>query len=71
MQEGDRTLVDMVSFGSLASQLGFDFDQEILEVMAPVDRYHNEWMWIPALLIFALVAWLQWRRRPATPATTA
>ncbi|MCO5786176.1 C4-dicarboxylate ABC transporter [Pseudomonas sp. G11-1] len=71
MQEGDRTLVDMVSFGSLASQLGFDFDQEILEVMAPVDRYHKEWMWIPALLIFALVAWLQWRRRPATPATTA
>ena len=71
MQEGDRTLVDMVTFGSLASELGFDFDQEILEVMAPVDRYRKEWMWIPALLIFALVAWLQWRRRPATPATTA
>src|SRR5690554_4575220 len=65
MQEGDRTLVDMVAYGSLASDLGFDFDQEILEVMAPVDRYRKEWMWIPALLVFALVVALQWHRRPA------
>ena len=65
MQEGDRTLVDMVAYGSLASDLGFDFDQEILEVMAPVDRVRKEWMWIPALLVFALVVALQWRRRPA------
>ena len=71
MQEGDRTLVDMVTYGSLASELGFDFDQEILEVMAPVDRYRKEWMWIPALLVFALVVWLQWRRRPAVSVATA
>lgn len=71
MQEDDRTLVDMVAYGSLASELGFDFDQEIVEVMAPVDRYRKEWMWIPGLLVFALVFGLQWRRRPAAVSTHA
>ena len=66
MQEGDRTLVDMVTYGSLAADLGFDFDQEILEVLAPVDRVAKEWMWIPGLLVFAMVVGLQWRRRPVT-----
>ena len=64
MQEGDRTLVDMVTYGSLAADLGFDFDQEILEVLAPVDRMAKEWMWIPGLLVFAMIVGLQWRRRP-------
>ncbi|SDS04622.1 TRAP transporter, 4TM/12TM fusion protein [Halopseudomonas litoralis] len=71
MQEGDRTLVDLVTYGSLASELGFDFDQEIIEVLAPVDRYRKEWMWIPGFLVFALVVGLQWRRRPAATATPA
>lgn len=71
MHEGDRTLVDLVTYGSLASELGFDFDQEVIEVLAPVDRYRKEWMWIPALLIFALVVCLQWRRRPAVTTTLA
>ncbi|WP_285275408.1 TRAP transporter permease [Halopseudomonas bauzanensis] len=71
MQEDDRTLVDMVAYGSLASELGFDFDQEIVEVMAPVDRYRKEWMWIPGLLVFALVFGLQWRRRSAAVSTHA
>ncbi len=70
MQEGDRTLVDMVTFGSLAAELGFDFDQEILEAQVPVDRWAKEWMWIPGLLLFGLVIGLQWlRRRPAAPVT--
>ncbi|MEJ6656613.1 MAG: TRAP transporter permease [Pseudomonas sp.] len=71
MQEGDRTLVDLVAYGSLASELGFDFDQEIIEVLAPVDRYRKEWMWIPGFLVFALVVGLQWRRRPAAATTPA
>ena len=65
MQDGDRTLVDMVAYGSLASDLGFDFDQEIIEVMAPVERRRKEWMWVPGFLLFALVAGLQWRRYKA------
>lgn len=70
MQEDERILVDMVTYGSLASELGFDFDQEIIEVLAPVDRRRKEWMWIPALMIFALVAGLQWRRRQVAPLTS-
>jgi TRAP transporter 4TM/12TM fusion protein len=63
--DGDQTLVDFVEFGSLASDLGFDFDQEILEVMAPVDRWAKEWMWIPGFLVFGLIVLLQRRRRDA------
>ncbi|SDS04775.1 TRAP transporter, 4TM/12TM fusion protein [Halopseudomonas xinjiangensis] len=70
MQDGDRVIVDMVTYGSLAADLGFAFDQEILEIQAPVDRWAKEWMWIPALLVFALVVGLQWRRRD-DPAATA
>ncbi|WP_304640901.1 TRAP transporter permease [Pseudomonas sp.] len=66
MEEGDRTLVDMVTFGSLAAELGFDFDQEILEVQVPVDRWAKEWMWIPGFLLLGLIVGLQsLRRRPA------
>ncbi len=70
MQDGDQVIVDMVTYGSLAADLGFAFDQEILEILAPVDRWAKEWMWIPALLVFALVAGLQWRRR-GDPAAAA
>lgn len=65
MQQDDRTLVDMVTYGSPASELGFDFDQEIVEIAAPVERRRKEWMWLPGLLLFALVAGLQWRRSKA------
>ncbi|MBW5799334.1 TRAP transporter permease [Halomonas elongata] len=61
--EDERAVVDMVTFGSKAQELGFDFDQEIIQVLAPVDRWAKEWMWIPAFLIFALVVLLQRRRR--------
>ncbi len=65
IQEGERTLVDMVNFGSLAAELGFQFDQEIIEVMAPVDRWAKEWMWIPGFLLFGLIVGLQWLRQRA------
>ena len=44
------------------------FDQEIVEIQAPVDRWPKELMWIPALLLFALIVLAQRRRRP--PETT-
>ncbi|HBT56288.1 MAG: C4-dicarboxylate ABC transporter [Pseudomonadales bacterium] len=65
MEDGDRTIVDMVTYGSPAADLGFEFDQEIVEILAPVDRWAKEWMWIPAVGVFLLVFGLQWRRRPA------
>ncbi|PFG51671.1 TRAP transporter 4TM/12TM fusion protein [Marinobacter sp. LV10R520-4] len=67
--EGDKAIVDMVAYGSQASDLGFDFDQEIIEVLAPVDRWTKELMWIPAFLVFGLVILLQRRRRDKTAAT--
>ncbi len=67
--DGDQTLVDFVEFGGLAQDLGFDFDQEILEVMAPVDRWAKEWMWIPGFLVFGAIVLLQRRRRDASVAT--
>ncbi|WP_290797627.1 TRAP transporter permease [Halomonas sp.] len=71
--DGDQAMVDFVEFGSLAADLGFDFDQEIIEVAAPVDRWAKEWMWIPGFLVFGLVVMLQRRRREpdADQASTA
>ncbi|QEW05129.1 TRAP transporter permease [Nitrincola iocasae] len=60
--DADRAFVDMVEFGSLAADIGFDFDQEIVEVSAPVDRWAKEWVWVPGFMLFGLVYWLQRRR---------
>ena len=68
MQQDGKTLVDMTEFGSQAEKLGFDFDQEIVAIRAPVERWPKEWMWIPGLAVFALVVWLQRRRRQAPDA---
>ncbi|APE30237.1 C4-dicarboxylate ABC transporter [Halomonas aestuarii] len=62
VQDG-RAVVDMVAYGSQAADMGFDFDQEIIQVLAPVDRWTKEWMWIPAFLVFGLILMLQRRRR--------
>ncbi|WP_280567333.1 TRAP transporter permease [Chromohalobacter sp. 296-RDG] len=70
MQEDGKTLVDMTDFNSQAEKLGFDFDQEIVSIRAPVERWPKEWMWIPGLAVFAFVVWLQRRRRP-TPSRHA
>jgi hypothetical protein len=67
--EDDTATVDMVAYGSQAADLGFDFDQEIIEVLAPVDRWTKELMWIPAFLVFGLIVMLQRRRRDRTAAT--
>ncbi|HDZ48656.1 hypothetical protein LCGC14_0038070 [marine sediment metagenome] len=69
--DGDEATVDFVEFGSQAADLGFDFDQEILEVLAPVDRWTKEWIWIPAFLVFAFVVLMQRRRRNNLPSDGA
>ncbi|WP_447043420.1 TRAP transporter permease [Vreelandella sp. H-I2] len=61
--EDGTAIVDMVTYGSQAAELGFDFDQEIIEVLAPVNRWTKEIMWIPAFLIFGLIVVMQRRRR--------
>jgi hypothetical protein len=64
-----RATVDMVAYGSQAKELGFDFDQEIIEVLSPVDRWTKELMWIPAFLVFGLIVMMQRRRRDNTAVT--
>ncbi len=64
-EEGGKVLIDSVTFGSPAADAGLEFDQEILVVRAPTDRWAKEWMWIPGFMLFGLVVWLQ-RRRAAT-----
>ncbi|WP_417702745.1 TRAP transporter permease [Pseudomonas sp.] len=64
-EEGDKVLVDSVTFGSMAADAGLEFDQQILNVRAPTDRWMKELMWIPGFLLFALVVLLQRRRKVA------
>lgn len=61
-EEDGKVLIDSVTFGSQAAELGLQFDQEILAVRAPTDRWAKEWMWLPGLLLFGLVVWMQRRR---------
>ncbi len=62
-EEGGKLLVDSVTFGSPAAEAGLEFDQEILRVRAPTDRWPKEYMWIPGFLLFGLIYWMQRRRR--------
>ncbi|WP_045406420.1 TRAP transporter permease [Vibrio jasicida] len=68
-QQGEQTLIDIVSFASPAEAAGLQFDQQIVDVRVPVERYRKEWMWIPAMLLFGVVIWLQRRRVTAQLAT--
>lgn len=62
-EQDGKVLIDSVTFGSPAAELGLQFDQEILAVRAPTDRMAKEWMWLPGLLLFAFVVWMQRRRQ--------
>ena len=66
-EQDGKTLIDSVAFGSPAAAMGLEFDQEILAVKAPTDRWRKELMWIPGFLLFGAIIWLQ-RRRVAVSA---
>ncbi|MBO0408159.1 TRAP transporter permease [Aeromonas hydrophila] len=61
-EQDGKTLIDSVAFGSPAAAAGMEFDQEILVVKAPTERWRKELMWLPGFLLFALIVWLQRRR---------
>ncbi|WP_028865588.1 TRAP transporter permease [Psychromonas aquimarina] len=63
--ENDKgeTVVDMVTWGSAAEQAGLDFDQVILAVQQPNQRFAKQLVYIPALLLVWLVYMLQISRR--------
>ncbi len=61
--EGGVMIVDDVGFGSQAERAGLDFGWEIEEVQIQAERPPRQYMYIPALLLYGLIAWLQVRRR--------
>ena len=48
---------------NFAADAGLEFDQQILKVRAPTDRWMKELIWLPGFMLFGLVVWLQRRRR--------
>ncbi len=65
-EEGDKMIIDDVTFGSAAQNAGLDWDQEVLRVLKPVPQPSKYLMFLPALALLALVIFLQ-RGRPSTP----
>lgn len=61
-QDGEKMLVDMVEFSSPAEQAGIDFDWEITSVSLPAVRPMKEWVFVPVLLLLAVLGWNQKRR---------
>ena len=57
--EENRILIDNVVFSSPAERAGIDFDQEILNIQVPSKRPPKQFMFIPAMLLLALVWFLQ------------
>ena len=58
-EDGDKMIIDDVSFDSAAQNAGLDWDQEVLRVLKPVDAPSKYWMFLPALLLLAAVIFLQ------------
>ena len=68
-EEDGKILVDNVVFSSAAEKAGIDFDQEVLNIQMPSQRPSKQLMFIPALLLYALVAFVQRGRiKELTPA---
>jgi TRAP transporter 4TM/12TM fusion protein len=58
-EDGDTLIIDDVSFGSAAETAGLDWDQEVLRVLRPIGQPTKYLMFLPALLLLALVVFLQ------------
>ncbi len=69
--EGDKKLVDVVVFGSAAEKQKIDFDWEIVSIEREADRLPKHLMYIPALLLLALVVFLQKGRQRQMAAARA
>ena len=61
--EDDKVFADNVMVGSDAQNVGIDFDWEIVNLQVAADRPPKHLMFIPALLLLALIAWSQHRRK--------
>lgn len=61
-EEDNSLLVDRVQFGSDADKAGIDFDWQIKTVTVDNIRPWKEWVFVPTLLLLALLGWNQRRR---------
>jgi TRAP transporter 4TM/12TM fusion protein len=70
-EEDGKILIDNVVFSSAAEKAGVDFDQEILNIQVPAQRLPKQLMFIPAILLLALVWYLQKGRKNELEAAAA
>jgi hypothetical protein len=59
IERDGKLIIDNVAFGSPGQAVGLDWDQEILLVREPLPQPHRYWIFIPALLVLALIIWIQ------------
>ena len=67
--EGDQVIVENATFGSPAQRAGFDWDQTITEVLAPLPQPSKYWIFVPAFLLLGGLVLMQRRRAAALPVT--
>ncbi|MEM7546750.1 MAG: TRAP transporter permease [Pseudomonadota bacterium] len=65
----EKVTIDNVTFDSAAQKAGFDWDQEIITVQAPVAQPSKYLIFIPALVLLGIVVLLQRRREDPAPKT--
>ena len=70
-EDDGKVWIDNVVFMSAAEKAGLDFDQEILNIQIPARRPPKELMYIPAVLLYGLITFVQLRRRKKAPVTPA
>ena len=63
--EGDEVIIDNAAFDSVSAKAGLDFDQKIVQVLAPANQPAKELLYIPALILLGGVVLIQRRRREA------
>ncbi len=63
MPDGDAWMVMGVKFGSTAEKLGLEQGFRIVSAEQAADRPQKEWLFVPALVLLAVVVALQRRRR--------
>ncbi|MEH6811946.1 MAG: TRAP transporter permease [Motiliproteus sp.] len=61
--EDDRMIVDTVTYGSPAQELGLDFDWEIKQILVAAERPPKQLVFIPALALLIFLAMGQRRRK--------
>ncbi len=67
--EGNQVIVENATFGSPAQRAGFDWDQTITQVLAPVPQPSKYWIFVPTFLLLGGLVLMQRRRAAAQPAT--